>query len=153
MKDKHYRITDLAALLVLAVFALCLLLVLLTGADVYRGLVQQGEEAYLRRTALQYLTTRVRQAESVQIGDFDGCEALILEESADQETCTTRVYCYDGWLRELYCVPGAQVAPQDGQALLEAADLSVSQQGNLLTLTLGSDSLYLWLPAETEAEE
>lgn len=151
MKEKHYRITDVAALLVSAVFALCLLLVLLTGAEVYRGLVQSGEASYLRRTTLQYLTTRVRQAESVRIGSFEGCETLILEESAGEDACTTRVYCYDGWLRELYCVPGAQVSPQDGAALLEAADFSLNREGDLLILTVGADTLYLWLPAETEA--
>lgn len=150
MKEKHYRITDVAALLVLSVFALCLLLVLLTGAEIYRGLVHSGEETYLRRTTLQYLTTRIRQAESVQIGNFAGCEALILEEAPDETGCTTRIYCCDGWLRELYCVPGAQVTPQDGEALLEAAELSLKQEGDLLTLTLDADSLYLWLPAGTE---
>ena len=143
MKKNHSQITNLAALLVFTVFALCVLLVLLTGANLYRSLVEDGEAQYLRRTSLQYLTTRIRQAEAVEVGTFQGCPALILEEAED---CTTWVYCYEGWLRELYTVPGAQVLPGDGEALLEAEALSLQQEGNLLTLTLDEDTLYLWLP-------
>lgn len=147
MKKKHEAVTGLGGLLVLAVFALCILLVLLTGADLYRGLVESGEESYLRRTALQYLTTRVRQAESVEIGSFDGCDALILEE----EGALTRVYCYDGWLRELYTVPEATASAGAGEKLLEAESLTLKREENLLTLTLDGETLYLWLPTGKEA--
>jgi len=147
MRENRSRITDVLALLCLTVFALCVLLVLLTGADAYRKLVTRGEESYARRTALQYLTTRVRQAEAVEIGEFDGCEALILSETLDGEIYTTRVYCYEGWLRELYTVPGAQVSAKAGTAILEAETLEVKLQDSLLTVTLGEDTLYLHLPA------
>lgn len=143
MKEKRFAIFNLAALLVLTIFALGILLVLLTGATVYRGLVEDGEGAYLRRTAAQYLTTRIRQAEGVAVGSFDGCQALLLEEEGDT---VTRIYCWDGWLRELYTVPEAQVSAKDGERLLEAESLALKQEDHLLTLTVGSDTLYLWLP-------
>ena len=145
MKKKREAITRLGALLVLAVFVLCVLLVLLTGADLYRELVEKGERSFLRRTASQYLTTRVRQAGSVEIGSFDGCEALVLEE----EGAVTKVYCYDGWLRELYALPGGAFSAGDGEKVLEAEEFSVTQEENLLTLTLDGDVLYLWLPRGT----
>jgi len=150
MKEHRYQITDVLALLTLTVFALCVLLVLLTGASVYRDLVSREEASYTRRTALQYLTTRVRQAESVKAGDFDGCQALILEDTIDGETYTTRVYCHDGWLRELYSVAGAKLSPENGEALLEADSLTVSLDDRLLTVTLAEDRLQLYLPAGTE---
>lgn len=147
MKENRGRITDVLALLCLAVFALCLLLVLLTGADAYRKLVNGGEERYERRTALQYLTTRVRQAETLETGFLEGCEALILGQTIDGETYTTHIYCYDGWLRELYAVPGAKLPPKAGQPIAEAEAFRLQQDGSLLTLTLGEDTLYLHLPA------
>ena len=146
MKEKHHALTNLAALLVLAVFAICILLVLLTGADLYQGLVEDGEEAYLRRTALQYLTTRVRQAETVTIGDLEGCESLVLEETIEGETYTTWVYCYEGWLRELYAVPGAVLPPGAGETVLEAERFSLKQEENLLTVTFEGEELLLHLP-------
>ena len=150
MKHDTSRISQVLALLCLTVFALCVLLVLLSGASCYRGLVEQGEAAYGRRTALQYLTTRVRQAESVEIGQLEDCAALILEETVEGETYTTRVYCYDGWLRELYSVPGAELPPKAGTAILEADALELHREGSLLTVTLGAEKLLLHLPEGTE---
>ena len=146
MKDNPSRMTQVLALLTLTAFALCVLLVLLTGASCYRALVEQGETSYARRTALQYLTTRVRQAETVEIGEFAGCEALILEENVDGECYTTRVYCYDGWLRELYTVPGARLQPKAGAEILEAETLELVREGSLLRLKLGAEELLLHLP-------
>lgn len=148
MKKKHDAITALGAMLVLAVFAVSILLVLMTGADLYRKLVEEGEESYLRRTAAQYLTTRVRQAESVELDAFDGCRSLVL---AEEGGALTRVYCYDGWLRELYTVPGAKGSAGDGEKVLEAETLEGKWEGNLLTLKLDGDTLYLWLPEGREA--
>lgn len=150
MKQETSRMGQVLALLCLTVFALCVLLVLLSGASCYRDLVDRGEAAYGRRTALQYLTTRVRQAESVTIGELDGCEALILEETVEGETYTTRIYCYDGWLRELYTVPGAALPPKAGTAVLEADLLELRREGNLLAVTLGAEELLLYLPEATE---
>ena len=149
MKDNPSRMTQVLALLTLTVFALCLLLVLLSGASCYRGLVDRGEASYARRTAVQYLTTRVRQAQRVEIGDFEGCQTLLLEETVDGECYTTRVYCYDGWLRELYTVPGAKLPPRAGAAVLEAEDLELTREGSLLTVKLGEETLLLHLPEVT----
>ena len=84
MKENRSPITQVLALLCLTVFALCVLLVLLTAASAYRNQVDRGEQIYTRRTALQYLTTRVRQAERVTVGVLEGCEALILEELSEK---------------------------------------------------------------------
>lgn len=145
MKEKRMEMTQVLALLTLTVFALCLLLVLLSGAGVYRNLVDRSEENYDRRTALHYLTTRVRQADAVQIGVLQDCEALILVEQVQEETFLTWIYCWDGWLWELYAVPGGSFSPEDGQRVLEADSLSCSLDGSLLTLELDQQPLLLHL--------
>ena len=147
MKENRNRITQVLAIACLAVFALCVLLVLLTGADAYRKTVDSGEESYERRTALQYLTTRVHQAQTVDIGIWEDREVLILGESIDAEQYTTRVYCYEGWLRELYAVPGAVLPPTAGEPILEAETFELKQEEDLLTVILDDDTLLLNLPA------
>lgn len=150
MKENRLRMTDSLALLVFAVFALCIWMVLLAGAGVYQELVRSGEENYARHTALRYLTMRVHQAQTVEIGDFGGCETLFLEETLGEETYITRVYCYDGQLRELYAESGARLVPADGEPVLKAERLSVSLEGNLLTIGINGDELALYLPAERQ---
>lgn len=138
MRDKQikHHIDGLVALLLFGVFAACVLVVLLTGADAYRRLTERDQAAYERRTGVQYIATRVRQADhagGVAVEDFGGTDALIL--GAD-ETYAARVYCYDGWLMELYCLAEEPMEPQDGQRIMEAEALALSLEDGLLEVTL-----------------
>lgn len=151
MKEKRTKITDLLALTVFAVFALCVLLVLLSGARVYRGLVTRGEESFETRTAARYVTMRVRQAESVKIADFEGCEALVIPEEIDGKTYLTHVYVYEGYLRELYSAAGAALTPADGEKVLPADTLALTLEGKLLTVCVDTQRLYLELGGKEAA--
>ena len=137
MKElRSNKITQLMALLTFAVFAVCVLLVLLSGADVYQRLTAEGENQYARRTAAQYLTTRVRQAEDVTVGDFAGLDALEFRETVNGRGYITRVYCYEGDLRELFTPAEGNFLPEDGEKLLQAEDLSLSLEENLLQVQI-----------------
>ena len=119
----------LLALLLLGVFGVCVLSVLLTGAGAYRGLAERDREAYSWRTAAQYLTTKVRQSDQwngVTVEDFGGRDALALTEEIDGEVYVTRVYCDDGYIRELFAAADAEMAPKDGEKIIEAYDLKLS---------------------------
>lgn len=145
MKEKTTKLTDLLALLVLAVFALCVLLVLLFGARVYRTMVQRSEESFTRRTATQYIVTRVQQAQSISIEDFEGCQALVIPERIDGETYLTRVYCYDGYIRELYCGVNSALSPEDGEKVIAGGSLSFSLEGVMLTALVDGRQVILRL--------
>lgn len=145
MKEKRTKLTDLLALLVFVAFALCVLLVLLFGAKVYRGLVDRGEESFRSRTAAQYVTTRVRQAECVSVADFEGCQALVIPEKIDGATYLTRVYCYDGYIRELFCGENAALSPEDGEKVLPGESLAFSIEDGLLTVQVEGQKLLLCL--------
>ena len=137
MKERSFqKLTDLMALLVFGIFALCVLLVLLSGADVYRRLEDAGQSQYHRRTAVQYIITRVRQGQSVHTEDFSGVEALVFPETINGRDYVTRVYCHDGYLRELFTPEAGSFSPEDGEKLIEMADLSLSMEENLLNVQL-----------------
>lgn len=165
MKNKtvKHQIDGLAALLLFAVFAVCVLIVLLTGARAYSRLTERDQSAFNQRTCMQYIAARVRQADSlgaVSAEDFNGVPALVLGAG---EEYVTRVYCYEGWLMELYSEAGADLAPEDGEQLMEASSLELSLkqtvnegglelalQGKLLTATVtmpdgGTETLRLSL--------
>lgn len=131
------RITDLMALLLFGIFAVCALFVILAGANLYQDLVTAGEQGHADRTVRQYVATRVRQAETVFVEDFCGCSALVSAEEIDGETYLTRVYCSEGYLRELFCEEGAALEPQDGEKILPLESASFDLKDGVLTAELG----------------
>lgn len=145
MKEKAYKITDLLSLTVFAVFALCVLLVLLIGGRVYRNLVDGGSESYQSRTAVQYVATRVRQGNTVAVESFDGGDALVLREEINGRSYVTRIYCHEGWLWELYCAESAQLSRADGERVLEVEKLAFSLTDGFLTALIDGQTLRLQL--------
>lgn len=139
MSEKKQKTGALAVLLLFGVFAVCILSVLLTGADAYHRLTDRDRLSYDRRTAGQYLSTRVRQADragQVRVDSFDGADALVLTEEIDGTAYETLVYCHDGYLRELFVPAGGDFSPEDGEKVLRAQSLTLSLDGSLLTAEL-----------------
>lgn len=135
LKNSHYT-ESLAALLLLVVFATCVLMVLFFGADAYSRLTQRDQVSYNNRTAVQYIATRVRQGDSlgnITLGNFDGVDALVLDAG---EEYVTRLYCYDGYLRELYAAADLPMNPADGEQVLAAEDMQLSLEDGLLQIDL-----------------
>lgn len=150
MKKKFTKITDLMALLVFAVFAVCVLLVLLYGADCYRNLVRRGDESFQLRTATQYVSMRLRQAEKVTVTDFEGCEALTVHETIDGAAYVTRIYCYDGYIRELFCAETAKLRPEAGEKVMQAESLRFSVDDGMLTAFVDGRTVLWNLRGKTE---
>ena len=137
-KAIQHHIDAVAALLRFGIFAVCVLAVLLTGADAYRRLTQRDQAAYERRTCTQYIATRVRQSDregSIRVEDFEGSDALVLD--GDEEYATW-LYCRDGWLMELYCLADERLEPEAGERLLEAEGMELSLEDGLLTVRIAS---------------
>lgn len=129
----QHHIDGLLALLLFGIFSVCVLSVLLTGAQAYRRLTDRDQASYSRRTCVQYIATRVRQADllgGVRVESFEGAPALTLAEDG----YVTRVYWYDGYLMELYAGEDAELSPEDGEPVMEAGGLSVSLKDGLLTV-------------------
>lgn len=135
-RNAKQHMDGLAALLLFGVFAACVLAVLLTGAGAYRRLTARDQASYERRTCAQYIATRVRQADCmdhVSVEQFSGVSALRLAEEGGY---VTRVYCYDGYLMELYAAEDAELTLEDGEKLMETAGLALSLKDGLLEIAV-----------------
>jgi len=141
MKDykKERNLSTIAALLLFAVFATGVFAVLLTGAKVYRTLVQRDETVYDSRTCSQYLASKLRQIptpDAISVSEFGESEALIITQVMEEDTYVTRIYCHNGWLMELFSVAQGEFSPEDGEKVLPASGLKVTQQGDLLMISV-----------------
>ena len=135
VESKMRSLSAVAALLVLAVFAVGILSVLLGGLRAYSQLTDRDQAAFESRSAAQYLATKVRQisgSEAVSVAPFGDGQALVIAQQVDGSVYLTRIYCYQGWLMELYSLPG-DFALEDGEKLLPLSSLQLELEGRLLT--------------------
>lgn len=137
-QNTHRRVSSLLPLLLFALFAVGILSVLLGGTQVFRTVSRRDELSFSHRTAARYVTSRVQQAEHprcVTVEEFGGIAALTVRQELGGIALLTRVYCHEGWLRELYCPEGVQLDPADGEKLLPMEEMTLSQAEGLLTVT------------------
>jgi len=141
--ENKTHIESLLVLVLFGIFATCILVVLFTGADAYERLVQNKQEAYEERTIPQYIATKVRQADeagAVSLGELGGVPALELRELLGNEEYITRIYCYDGYLRELFTASSGMFRPEDGECIMETEQVEFSMEGNHLKIMVtGTD--------------
>lgn len=140
---KQERFTDILGLGVFALFALCLLLTVLSGAKVYRSVLESTEITSEKRIRTQYIATKVQQNSDASVEEFDGGQALVLRETVDGQCYVTYIYCHGGWIRELFCREGAAFTRADGEKVIAGETLSLSAEDGLITVETDGDVLYL----------
>jgi len=117
----------LIGLLIMFIFTACILLVLAGGARVYKGISEELREQYSSRTALSYITAKLRSSDfegGVSAGEIGGCPALMMYEQIESELYVMYIYWYEGALWELFCGADDEFLPSDGQEIMELVSVS-----------------------------
>lgn len=151
-------VSGLAALLLVGVFGASILLVLLTGANLYQRVIQTDRQTGEDRIRTQFIATSVRQAPapgSVTVEPFGDGDALVIRREIQGKVYLTRIYCYDGWLMQLFAEEQGDFDPRDGETVVPADQMTLLLEDDLLRaefLCGGRTSrIWLYLPEGEEA--
>lgn len=152
---QRHAMDSVFSLLVFAVFTACILLVLLLGVRSYQKVEEAGGEAFDRRIGLHYIQAKLRRndrAAGVEAGPFSPqypqIQSLLLHEDLEGTDYTTRIYFYDGYIRELFSETGLELDPEAGQQVLAAGGLELELENGLLNVVCLDEqglSSQLWL--------
>ena len=66
----------------------------------------------------------------------DDINTLYLKLDGDDEEYFTKIYYYDGYIREVLCEEDAGLEPGAGNEILEAKGMSISKEGSLITVSI-----------------
>lgn len=147
-QERHFVVDILFVLALFGVFAVSALVLVTIGADIYQKTVSDMNTNYDNRTAIAYITEKIRQSDcilsdgtpAVSIGTLEEIPALVLTDELDGEYYCTYLYLQDGWLRELYMRRGAYLGENmadAGKNILELESLSYEQTApNLLHVVM-----------------
>lgn len=146
-QKKSFHVFDsLFAFLLLIAFLLFSLLLSGVGSAIYRKGTDSLNENYTTRTALAYLSEKLRQhneagaLSETTIGDQP---ALALTETKDGADYITYIYYYDGALRELFTSASATPTPETGSKITDLSAFTFEE----LPSPSGDDSHLLRLSA------
>lgn len=153
---KGFQINGILVLVLFGIFAISILAVLLTGAGAYRRLTERGQKEYTVRTIPQYMSTRVRQADvsgAVRIDYLDGVKVLALTEEINGTVYVTRIYCHDGYIRELFAEQSIVLEPSDGECIMEAEQMDISLENGVLDIRILAGGEETWIHLVLRSKE
>lgn len=123
--------TDILFVLVLfLVFTSSALAVILLGARVYQSTSSRMESNYNVRTALAYVSEKIRQndeSSAVSLCELDGIPALTLSQKLEDTSYVTYLYFQDGSLKELLTEASREVSAEQGTAIISLKSFSVRE--------------------------
>ena len=151
IKSTNRHMVDiLFTLSLFCVFAASAFIVVYIGADVYRSTVDNMNIGFNRGTALNFVSTKIRQHDesgNIRIDTLDGKTALVLEQPIGDNIFETWIYHYNGALKELFVnrENTAGLKPGAGDELVRICGFEISMpHENLISITIRSgDDVYI----------
>ncbi|MDO4176123.1 MAG: DUF4860 domain-containing protein [Bacillota bacterium] len=122
MQKKTHMIDFIFPVVLLFVFAVSALVVTLFATNVYQGAVDNSTRNDTARTSLSYITEKIHAGDkdgNVELGTFDGCDAVVISTEINGEEYATYIYVYDGQLKELSAKADAGFTAENGTKILE----------------------------------
>lgn len=147
-RQQRHIIDVLFVLALFAIFALSAIFLITIGANIYSKTVNNMEDNFDTRTALAYITEKVRQSDlegQISIGELDGCPALVISSGTEGNQYQTYLYEYQGTLKELMMKQDIVLSPSAGQDILAVSDFELAPVNDRLIncrITLGSARTY-----------
>lgn len=142
-KQQNHIIDTLFVIALFCLFALSAIFLIMIGANIYGRTVNNMEKNFDNRTALAYITEKVRQsdsADSLCIGTFHECPALIITSRIEGTEYCTYLYEYEGCLREIMVHKGMTPDPGIGQTIIAVSGFSlIPVNDHLINCTITID--------------
>ena len=152
MAEREGRSSGLFMVGIAAVFLAGFFLLVIFGAQCYRGAVS-GQRGNMDRRALEsYIATVVKGSDragavSVRSDDSVGTELIILDDAG----YALRIYAFGGQLLEEYARPEAAPAPERAQVIGETAVFAATLEDGLLSVTTDAGEALVYLRAGGDA--
>jgi hypothetical protein len=144
LQKRQHSYDWLFSFLLLMMFAGSALILILLGSHIYQNGVTHLDENYTVRTAVAYVSEKVRQNDvsgDISLQELEGIPALQLTENIDDNTYFTYIYFWNGALRELFL--GADTTPSltMGSTVVELTDFTITiPEEGFFRVTAVSDS-------------
>ena len=118
--NRHHSMPGVFVFVLLGLFAVLSTLMVLLGAQLYRATVEHADVSSAQRILTSYVRTMTRGQDhenAVSVEEIDGVKTLAFREDIDGDAYVTRIYPYEGQLRELIC-PAEEFDPEIRDDLL-----------------------------------
>ncbi len=145
LTGKKYHVDIVFALALFCAFALTAIVLVIAGGTVYKNTVDSMNKNYDARTALAYITQKIRQSDednAFEIKTTEAGDTLVINQVVNGNVYETYIYEMDGFLCELVTKQNVEFDMTGGDKLLELSDFSIEKiNDNLFKFSMGLEDM------------
>ena len=134
MGKNNHAISGVFVFLLLGIFAIFSTIMVVMGAKAYRGMVEKADVHNSIRVASSYIRTMLRsndEAGVLRVEDVDGVQTITMENDYG-DIYVTRIYLYDGKLREWFALADIPFEPANGETVCSLDTMQAELKDGLL---------------------
>ena len=134
MGKNNHAISGVFVFLLLGIFAIFSTIMVVMGAKAYRGMVEKADVHNSIRVASSYIRTMLRsndEAGVLRVEDVNGVQTITMENDYG-DIYVTRIYLYDGKLREWFALAEIPFEPANGETVCSLDTMQAELKDGLL---------------------
>lgn len=155
MGKNNHAISGVFVFLLLGIFAIFSTIMVVMGAKAYRGMVEKADVHNSIRVASSYIRTMLRsndEAGVLRVEDVNGVQTITMENDYG-DIYVTRIYLYDGKLREWFALADIPFEPANGETVCSLDTMQAELKDGLLHVVVsehGTEMEIDYAPRTTE---
>ena len=134
MGKNNHAISGVFVFLLLGIFAIFSTIMVVMGAKAYRGMVDRSVTHNSIRVASSYIRTMLRSNDEtgvLRVEDVNGIQTITMENDYG-DIYVTRIYLYDGKLREWFALAEIPFEPANGETVCSLDTMQAELKDGLL---------------------
>lgn len=134
MGKNNHAISGVFVFLLLGIFAIFSTIMVVMGAKAYRGMVEKADVHNSIRVASSYIRTMLRSNDEtgvLRVEDVNGIQTITMENDYG-DIYVTRIYLYDGKLREWFALADIPFEPANGETVCSLDKMQAELKDGLL---------------------
>ena len=134
MGKNNHAISGVFVFLLLGIFAIFSTIMVVMGAKAYRGMVEKADVHNSIRVASSYIRTMLRSNDEtgvLRVEDVNGIQTITMENDYG-DIYVTRIYLYDGQLREWFALAEIPFEPANGETVCSLDTMLAELKDGLL---------------------
>ena len=134
-----HAISGVFVFLVLGIFAVFSTVMVLLGARAYKSTADRAAEHNADRIGMAYVRSMVRGSDEdqcIRVETLDGIHTISIRNIYDGDAYVTRLYVYDGKLREWFTEEAEEFVPEFGESVCAMDEMNAEISGQLLKVAL-----------------
>lgn len=141
MGKSSHAISGLFVFVLLGIFAIFSTIMVVMSAKAYRGMVDEAALHNSIRVASSYIRTMLRADDEsgvLRVEDVNGVQTITMENDWG-DIYVTRIYVYEGKLREWFALAEIPFQPENGESVCDLDSMYVEMQDGILKVTVSEN--------------